>query len=192
MDIKYRLFQQEDLKQLGSLIYSVWQLDKMCGSEEKGRLFSKEYLYDVLKETTKLYIAQSGEKIVGMIALSIASQKTFDVDSNVEHRYQMILNHYHDNCLKLLQQSHTQYDGEVVLFVVAKDYQKKGIGHHLWALAINEFKYYRCHNYFLYTDTSCDYEYYQRHGMKRVTSLKTKPKDDFELYLYEGSLDKQL
>ena len=39
-------------------------------------------------------------------------------------------------------------------------------------------------SYYLYTDTSCNYCYYDHLGMKKMGSLKPRKQDDFEIYLY--------
>ena len=69
-------------------------------------------------------------------------------------------------------------------FAVDRRYQGKGIGTELFKLAGSIFEKEAHSSYYLYTDTSCNYRYYDHLGMKKMGSLKPRKQDDFEIYLY--------
>ncbi|WRK51679.1 hypothetical protein SD457_13825 [Coprobacillaceae bacterium CR2/5/TPMF4] len=71
MEISYRLFQWDDIDEIVSIICDTWQLDKMCKDYKQGIIFSKQYLYHVLKDASDIYVAIDHDKVIGLLVLSL-------------------------------------------------------------------------------------------------------------------------
>lgn len=98
--------------------------------------------------------------------------------------YQKLIIDYKQNCFSLYKNSAIKFANEIVLFAVDRRYQRKGIGTELFKLAGSIFEKEAHSSYYLYTDTSCNYRYYDHLGMKKMGSLKPRKQDNFEIYLY--------
>ena len=71
----------------------------------------------------------------------------------------------------------------------------QGIGQHLFDWMLNEFKVNNVEHYFLYTDTDCDYGFYEDRGMVRRMEMPMEPhtpKEDTEAHQEADYLDNHL
>lgn len=197
MKINYRLFQWDDIDKIVSIICDTWQLDKMCKDYQQGIIFSKQYLFQVLKDASDIYVAIDQDKVVGLLVLSLYlknkvtipkkyQQYLLNVDENQTKikNYQKMIIDYKQNCLSLYKKSPIKFANEIVLFAVDRSYQGMGIGTKLFKFANSIFKKERYSSYYLYTDTNCNYTYYDHLGMEKIGSLKPRQQDNFEIYLY--------
>ena len=64
----------------------------------------------------------------------------------------------------LLHETGQKFDGELVLFIVDKSARGKGIGTLLLEDLFAYFADQEIQNIYLFTDTSCNYRFYERHG----------------------------
>ena len=69
--------------------------------------------------------------------------------------------------MQLLNNCHKTYSAELVLFAVNPTYQGKGIGKKLFQSALDYMTRQRLDEFYLFTDTSCNYGFYEHQGMKR-------------------------
>lgn len=197
MKINYRLFQWDDIDKIVSIICDTWQLDKMCKDYQQGIIFSKQYLFQVLKDASDIYVAIDQDKVVGLLVLSLYlknkitipkkyQQYLLNVDENQTkiRNYQKMIIDYKQNCLSLYKKSPIKFANEIVLFAVDRSYQGMGIGTELFKFANSIFKKEGNSSYYLYTDTNCNYTYYDHLGMEKIGSLKPRQQDNFEIYLY--------
>ncbi|MDO4841446.1 MAG: GNAT family N-acetyltransferase [Phoenicibacter congonensis] len=81
------------------------------------------------------------------------------------------------------------YEGELVFFAINSDFRGKGIGRKLFEDALCYFKREKISNFFLYTDTSCNYKFYEHFGMKRSAeqelALEGESSEDMIYFIYE-------
>ena len=85
------------------------------------------------------------------------------------------------------------YPAEIVLFLVAPESKGLGVGGRLFTHMLGTFHEHGIHEYFLFTDTSCDYGFYEYKGLRRmvtehIASTDGKPLDCF---LYEGDVERR-
>ena len=57
---------------------------------------------------------------------------------------------------------------ELLLFMVNPAVKGHGVGGALWNALLQGFRANGVHAFYLHTDTSCDYTYYEHHGLQRV------------------------
>lgn len=192
-------FQWKETSRIVEMICQVWKSDRMFKSLKNGMIFSQEYFYDVLLHSTDLFIATKQQRIVGFLALSLSKKEKILIpeeyqnllyhqhdDFHLISSYRQMMQNYHQNCEQLLPKMHQNYDGEIVLFMVDETYQHQGLGTKLYEYAEYLLKKENCSHYILYTDTSCSYEFYDHHQMKRLDQYRRA--DDFTIYLYAKEL----
>lgn len=90
---------------------------------------------------------------------------------------------------ELLSQCHP-YDGELAFFAVNKDCRGIGIGKMLFQKALEYMNTQKISAFYLFTDTSCNYGFYEHQGMKRQMEKKCRMKiqgqsEEFEFFLYD-------
>lgn len=67
----------------------------------------------------------------------------------------------------LLKSCQKDYQGEVVFFAVDDAYQGKGVGKKLFRSLMAYMDTEHIQDVYLYTDTSCNYEFYENQGMTK-------------------------
>jgi len=90
------------------------------------------------------------------------------------------------------------YDGRIVLFIMDPNFQGLGIGSKLFQAAIDYFEAKNVANYYLFTDSSCNYPFYDYKGMRRAGSLRfdqsglfeqfdgSESTEPFEFFIYDN------
>ncbi len=90
----------------------------------------------------------------------------------------------------LLKQCDKDYKGEISLFALSPEYRGLGIGKELFHSLLGYMKSEGIKEFYLYTDTSCNFGFYEHQGMvrrqqhKEPINLKGQ-KDELEFYLYD-------
>lgn len=81
------------------------------------------------------------------------------------------------------------YQSQVILFVVSKDLRGQGSGRMLMEGFSNEIKKHNISNIFLFTDSTCSYQFYEKSGFIREgTASLSFEENPYELYLYSKQL----
>lgn len=91
---------------------------------------------------------------------------------------------------KLLKQCEKKYQGEVALFVVSQEHRGLGIGKKLFDSLMDYMKHEQIKTFFLYTDTTCNFGFYEHQGMVRRQNSKEVlwmkgQRVEVEFYLYD-------
>ena len=68
---------------------------------------------------------------------------------------------------ELFKDTKMDYQGEVAFFAVNSKYRGIGLGKKLFQAVKDYMRSQKIQNFFLYTDTSCNYPFYEHQGMKR-------------------------
>lgn len=207
-NIKFREFRKEDQKYLEDIVRKTWNYDKFC-SPKIAKKMAKTYLLNCLANQTYTKVAIINNKPVGIIM----GKKIKDFKCPLKLRLKQILANISiflskesrkvikifDNVTKiddiLLKNTQKSYDGEVALFVMDSDYRGKGIGGSLYSFLLDYMKEINAKEFFLFTDTSCNYKFYEHKGMKRREEMKhtynvAGQKADMTFFLYDFDLSK--
>ena len=73
---------------------------------------------------------------------------------------------------QLLKQCDKDYRGEIALFALSPEYRGLGIGKMLFHSVLAYMKSQSISDFYLYTDTSCNFGFYEHQGMKRCCEKK--------------------
>lgn len=76
-------------------------------------------------------------------------------------------------------------DAELQLFIVSPEARGLGIGRRLFSTFLSHLRDAGARSYYLFTDTGCDYGFYDRHGLTRAAQRLDVPS-----YGFDGLIDK--
>lgn len=195
--MKIEKFDFKDIREIVRMINDVWNLEEMHHNVQAGIDFSKLYFLDVLRSASDVYVIRE-ETISGFLVLNMLNKRrleipemalnyltTYENDQYLDQDRRR-MKEYKEHCHSLLKISKQDFDGEIVLFVVDSSQQHRGMGKKLFNLAKEKFKEENCQNYYLYTDTNCDYTFYDHNNMICLAQLELEKK--FKLFLYGGKI----
>lgn len=179
-NLKLREFLKEDAAAIESIICEAWHYTELC-SAQTARKLAKVFLSSCLANQTYTQVAVLDNVPAGIImaknikahrcplkyrlrqALAILSlyltregRKTAKIFSCVNETDKQLLN----DCNK-------EYKGELSFFAVSAPVRGTGAGKKLFHSALHYMKSQDMNNFYLFTDTSCNYGFYEHQGMVR-------------------------
>ena len=180
MKIELREYQKQDFKALETIIRETWHYDDFSNSKTAIKL-AKVFLSSCLTNYTFSRVAIVDGNVVGIILVNnIAKHKC--QFSNRLLQIKSILSLYISkegrNVSKifgsvngidkqLLNENNKIYPAELALFAVSSSCRGKGIGKMLFQSALDYVKQEKLKEFYLFTDTSCNYGFYEHQGMIR-------------------------
>lgn len=176
------------------------RLQELIGLADLGHMAQKHTFSQVAVEGSKplgVVLARAGaasketkEHWQGVLdrALSSASE----IDAKEAQGYKDYMEAEHQAYAQLLDQASCSSEYELVLFIVSPEARGKGVGGQLMSRAKEYLKEAGATHAFLFTDTSCTWEYYERRGMRRAAEATTQgstvPLPE-RMFVYEFSLE---
>ena len=200
----YRSVKKTDYPILAKIISDTWGYQKFC-SEKVALLMGKIYLHSCLSNQSYNCVAERGGIPVGVI-MGRGRRLSFSALWHKIIRFiqiarmvltkegRQVLNLFHgfDKIdQELLENSGHQFDGELTFFAVREDQRGMGIGKALFSNLLTYMRSIHADNFYLFTDTTCNYPFYERQGLKRFAAkewaspLMPDLKIHFFLYAYE-------
>lgn len=205
-NVKLRELKKQDLPALEDVIRKTWDYDKFATPKTARRL-AKVYLATCLTNQTYTRVAEVDGVPAGLIfgkdiekhhcPLKYRLRQLFAVCGLLTSKEgRGILNFYKgvddiDN--QLLKQCNKDYKGEIALFALSPEYRGLGIGKMLFHCLLAYMKSQSISDFYLYTDTSCNFGFYEHQGMvrqqqyKHLVNMKGQ-KGELEFYLYDMAL----
>ena len=185
MQIKLREYQKQDFKALETIIKETWHYDDFSSPKIAIKL-ARVFLSSCLTNYTFSRVAVVDGNIVGIIMVNnIAKHKCplsnrllqiksiLSLLSSKEGRkISKIFSNINGIDKQLLNENNKIYSAELVLFVVSSSCRGKGIGKMLFQSVLNYMKQKKLKEFYLFTDTSCNYGFYEHQGMKRRLEKK--------------------
>ncbi len=180
-DIIYREIEKSDYKGIKSLINTTWNIDSHIRNKKTLDKVLDMYLRLCLMESSYGRVAVKDGSIVGIVlgnanndkkrygvlshALTIlVNALTIPFSSKTDRRniieYRKIDKAYHE----LIAGKKNLFEGEVVFLAVSEDFRGFGIGKTLINALKNYFKAFSVKSIYVYTDTSCNYGFYDSQG----------------------------
>lgn len=180
MNITLRPFQKEDAPFLEDIIRKTWHYDDFC-STKTSRKLAKIFLCSCLTNQTFSRVALLNPKPVGIILgkncavhkcplplrIRQISSITSLLFSGEGRKTAKIFQDVDGIDKELLKECGTSYPAELALFAVDPECRGKGIGKTLFQSFLDYLKECQLSNFYLYTDTSCNYGFYEHQGMFR-------------------------
>ena len=191
-EIIFREFKKEDSKIIEEIIIEAWHYNDLCSSKI-ARKMAKVFLSSCLTNQTYTQVALLNNQPIGIIMaknskihrcpfkyrikqirdiislyLSTEGRQTSKIFSSVNSIDEELLN----ECTK-------KYEGEVAFFAISSKARGKGIGKIMFSNMLEYMKSQNIKDFYLYTDTSCNYGFYEHQGM-------IKRKEKSETFFIQG------
>lgn len=202
--IHYRPIQEKDFPAVSEIINQAFDLFDYVPNFEVLDAFKLQYLYSCLSESTYTCVAEQDGTVVGVIMGN--TKNDYRIAAHLRHtantlRYSLKMRRMfrkeragtqdYDALHKIYREFSNkhrgEFDGVLTLFAVNRDCRGFGVGTALWD-GLQE--YLRCQGVkriYLYTDTTCNYGFYERHGFHRLeaqTMTMTKGGAPFHLDVF--------
>jgi len=179
--VDIRRFYKEDAPALEAVIRKTWKYDAFCSSETAARL-AHVYLYSCLANQTFTAVAIVDGKPCGIIMAKHIQKHHCPFSLNLQSLLAIVrllitregreIYSFHGKIRnvdqELLDGSGKTYGGELSFFVLDEAVRGLGIGKQLYAAALTYMRQENIQSfYLLYTDSSCNYGFYEHRGMQR-------------------------
>ena len=206
-DVIYRDFEKKDIPELATLVAGIWN------PTLKGETALLAGIIDLAHfaiRATFCRVAVLNDEVVGVAAVRTGepeaenvkfwtnmSNRAFGGLKNDSPEAEQALSTYYDFENKahdqMLERCECDTTYELTLFAVSSKARGHGVGSELLRQMTDHLKEAGAKNYFLYTDTNCNWQYYENRGMKRCAAYvaKDEPHEQLngqELYIYSTSI----
>lgn len=179
-EVNLRAFQKEDTEAIEEIIREAWHYDELCGPK-MARKLAHLYLSSCLANQTYTRVAEIDGKPTGIImAKNIEEHRTpfrckmrqlgailSVIISRKGRKATRIFGGVDDIDKVLLSEAQIPYQGEVAFFAVSSAVRGKGVGKMLYRKMLDYMRAHSIDRFFLFTDTSCNYGFYEHLGMQR-------------------------
>lgn len=201
----YREYQPADFAALSDIVRVTWEHDKLC-TPKIAVLLSDTYLRFCLAEQTFTRVAEFDGKAAGVIMghnlrkthgpllfCLQAWQSLFRLSLSKEGRRAWKFFRKMDLIYEqLLADSSSVYQGELSFLAVRPDCRGRGIGKELFALFQQYMEKENIKHYYVFTDTSCNYGFYeslnmQQCGMQTLPYKQNNRLADCWVFIYENT-----
>ena len=205
-DILYRKIDKKDYLTISDMIDSAFGLSRYISNKKILNQVKKMYLYSCLAEATFTNIAEKDGEIIGIIMGNSKSDyklsnhlsfiiknikimlyiKLFGIkDKKGIEGYRSLNKIY----IKFLNKHKNEFNGVLTLFIVKDGYRGLGIGKTLLNSLVAYLKDNKVSNIYLYTDTTCNYMFYENNSFKRLEEenlmlIRDGKEFDMNVFLY--------
>lgn len=206
-EIVFREFQKGDSKTIEEIIIEAWNYNDLCSSKTAHKM-AKVFLSSCLANQTYTKVALLSNKPIGVIMakdiklhkcpLKYKLKQAFAIMSlylSKEGRNtSKIFSSVNEIDKDLLKECKKEYGGEVAFFAISSAARGKGIGKKMFSFMLEYMKSQNINNFYLFTDTSCNYGFYEHQGMNRCTeksqSFVIKGKEaNMTFFIYDYYID---
>ena len=181
MDIKFRQYIQADLHRCAELSVNAWPIVLMITDKENANLFMKAYVELSLLSADYSKVCCDNGRVVGFLLGSIQEKNLTNQEKKIKRKllrrfitgkYGRIKKIFHFLFAFILSEIKvkifcSKFDGELVLFVVDKEYQGLGIGRKLLADFLSHASDKNLKTVYLYTDIESNWRFYEKYGFNK-------------------------
>lgn len=204
MEIKLREYQKQDFKVLETIIKETWYYDEFASPKTSVKL-AQVFLSSCLTNYTFSRVALLNDEVIGIILVKDIANHKCPLScrlKQIQSIVSLFLSKEGRNVSKifenvsgidkqLLSQTHKSYPAELALFAVSSSCRGKGIGKKLFQSALEYLQKQQLDEFYLFTDTSCNYGFYEHQGMiqkneKTHTFYLNGMETKMRFFIYEG------
>lgn len=185
INAQFRKIKKSDYDEIKRLILDTWKIEDDFTNEKAVDLYMDAFLYDYLAWSNYKIVVMDGNKIAGFLLgrsdkksyygkilkyKPVAMFAKFRLFVQPSGRDGLRILRITDRVNRKLMKHHTKdYEGELCLFSVSKEYKGKGYGTQMLERFHEFLKKTGATNYFLYTDTDCNVGFYERFGYELIS-----------------------
>ena len=205
--IVLREYQKSDRPALESVIREAWHYDRFC-SPKTAQKMARVYLGNCLTNQTFTQVALIDNVPVGiMMGKNNATHKCpFSLRmqligsiislylSKEGRQISKIFEGVNGIDKELLSRCGKDYKGELAFFAISEKCRGKGLGKQMFEKVVEYMRAEQIHEFYLFTDTSCNYPFYEHLGMTRrcekqqVINVQGQ-RGDMTFFIYDKQLD---
>lgn len=185
MEVQLRKYRKQDFKALENIIRETWHYDEFSSPKTAAKL-ARVFLSSCLTNYTFSRVAIFDGRIVGIILVKDIknhkcpfSNRLLQIKSILSlylskegRNVSKIFKNVNGIDRQLLNESNKSYSAEFALFAVDSSCRGHGIGKTLFQSALNYIKNQNLKEFYLFTDTSCNYGFYEHQGLIRRCEKK--------------------
>lgn len=198
-----REYQKTDHQALENIVREAWKYDRFCSPKTAAKM-AKVYLSSCLTNQTFTKVAEINGEPVGIIMgkdienhkcrLSLRMKWLKSIVSlyiSKEGReISKIFAAVQGIDKALLSACKEKHKGELAFFAISEKCRGKGLGKKLFQTVVDYMKSQDISNFYLFTDTSCNYPFYEHMGLtrrcekKQIIDIKGE-KGDMTFFIYD-------
>lgn len=206
-DITYRDLEKEDYPRLERIIGEIWGVSRRCKDKKVAGLLEKAYWASLLTQENFARVALINGKPVGVVLARREGKGKRNFAMNFRrlfYMFRLAVNAEGRSNLKIFRELNQQnrrmfkeqgekFDGELIYLNIMRNKKGKGLGNQLWEDTKNYIKNSGGKNFFFFTDTTCDYKFYEKKGCRRIAASEKildigGQRKHLEMYLYKYDL----
>lgn len=175
-----REYQNSDHKALEDVVRETWKYDRFC-SPKTAKKMADVYLNSCLVNQTFIRVAEMNGEPVGVIMGKNIQDHKCPFSLRVRWLRSIISLYLSKegrdvskifSCVQgidkeLLSHCSEDYKGELAFFAIREKCRGKGIGRKLFQAAVDDMKANGISKFYLFTDTTCNYPFYEHMGLVR-------------------------
>jgi ribosomal protein S18 acetylase RimI-like enzyme len=208
--VTIRDIETKDMKQIRDIVKDVWDFSEFMGNEKVADAAVGIYFSQFFTNSSFGKVATLNGEVVGVVFGSLNGQEPhcrmlqgnqindimilMRAPVKVRRDFTYYVQTINDANAELIQGKVDDYDGALDFFIVSKKAQGLKLGKQLWNHAVNYFKDHQADKIYLYTDTYCNFGFYDYNGFKRANTKDVVMEfsggdDQVGIYLYEYSFN---
>lgn len=198
-----REYQETDRQALEDIIRETWKYGRFCCAKVAKKM-AKVYLNSCLIEQTFTRVAVINHIPVGIIMGKNIQKHKCPLKLRIKwlksivslfvskegRKISKIFGSVKGIDEELLADCDKKYKGEVVFFAISEKCRGKGLGRRLFQTVTDYMKSQHISEFYLFTDTSCNYPFYEHLGLIRRCEKKqvidvNDEKEEMTFFIYE-------
>ncbi|ELC5004820.1 GNAT family N-acetyltransferase [Salmonella enterica] len=195
--------EDRDFDKMNRMIISTWDYRSWIPKNNVVPM-AEFFLDEVIVTSSRIFVARDGDEIIGVIAASLTDNLAKKTNAKIRkykalkkvisRKRKEIFELYLDTLIlneNLLLQSGKQFEAALNFFILDERYRGLGIGNKLYSVFIDYLDEKGINEFFLWTDSSSNFQFYEKKGLRRIAEDKYSwgGDDDAEsYYLYEGKV----
>ena len=206
-EITYRDLEKEDYSRLEKIIGETWGFRRRCKDKKVAGLLEKAYWASLLAQADFARAALINGRPVGVVLARREGKggKNFTmIFRGIFYKIRLAVSQEGRSNLKIFRELNQQnrrmfkeqgekFDGELIYLNIMRNKKGKGLGSQLWEDAKNYIRNSGGKNFFFFTDTTCDYKFYEKKGCQRIAASEKildigGQRKHLEMYIYSCDL----
>lgn len=204
----YRDIQEKDYDALEKLLDMTGYFKKITPNNKVRQIVLQVYLRSCLEDSTFTKVVEHEGQVIGIVCgrNNKHSKKVAWTPYTAGILSRLIYLHllkegrktlkahrdFSQNYKELMGDKEQWFDGELTLLIVDKQYRRVGIGKTLIHQFLEYMKKTKAKNFYLLTDTMCQYTFYDHQGFRKIGKQKVNGVNELkelEIYLYDKGIE---
>lgn len=205
-EIEFREFQNQDSKIIEEIIIEAWNYNRLCSTKVAHKM-AKVFLSSCLTNQTYTQVALLNNQPIGIIMAKDSQTHKCPLKYRIKQVFAIISLYLSKEGRQtsnifssvsqidkdLLKECKKEYQGEVAFFAISSKARGKGIGKKMFCDMLEYMKLQNINDFFLFTDTTCNYGFYEHQGMKRCNEKSQSflihgKEEEMTFFVYDYSI----